>query len=452
MLRKPFSVCFFLLGLFFSGAWQTTVCGQQGFNNGGYYPQAVGGISINAQGLLENAQPDAVGKLAKAWAEVMQPIPRGMKEPVELRKISLKQLDAALQECLAQKKPIPDDLFCLGGLQQIRYIFVYPEQHDIVLVGLGEGWKVDPRGNIVGVTTGRPVMLLDDLMVALRSARQAAQGGVLCSIEPTTEGRATYQKNNHLLSGMRGNLQAMKTSVENWLGMQQVKISGVPPTSHFARVLVAADYRMKQIGLDFQPAPKGIKLPSYLQMAPPSNVSAPRFWLEPKYEPILRDASGLAWELRGASVKAMTEEDFFNSSGHSVRQARAVPAAQKWAEMMTQQYPALSVAEPIFGQLRNCMELAVVSALLVKEQLPQKAQQSLPVLMSSNELKPIESYAPKHIATQVNFVKKNRNLGVASGGVAINSWGIADKTERSAKLDPVRAKAAPKNESTWWWN
>jgi hypothetical protein len=41
---------------------------------------------------------------------------------------------------------------------------------------------------------------------------------------------------------------------------------------------------------------------------------------------------------------------------------------------------------------------------------------------------------------------------VASGGVAINSWGIADKTQRSAKLDPVRAQAAPKSESTWWWN
>ena len=47
-----------------------------------------------------------------------------------------------------------------------------------MLVGPGEGWKVDGTGNVVGVTTGLPVMLLDDLLVALRSAKAAAQGGI----------------------------------------------------------------------------------------------------------------------------------------------------------------------------------------------------------------------------------------------------------------------------------
>ena len=38
---------------------------------------------------------------------------------------------------------------------------------------------------------------------------------------------------------------------------------------------------------------------------------------------------------------------------------------------------------PIFGQLRNCMELAIVAALIVKEDLPAKAGNSLPVLMDA---------------------------------------------------------------------
>ena len=67
----------------------------------------------------------------------------------------------------------PAELILLGGLQEIRYIFVYPEQKDIVLVGPAEGWKVDERGNIVGKTTGRPVMNLDDLVIALRAAAGA---------------------------------------------------------------------------------------------------------------------------------------------------------------------------------------------------------------------------------------------------------------------------------------
>ena len=48
------------------------------------------------------------------------------------------------------------------------------------------------------------------------------------------------------------------------------------------------------------------------------------------------------------------------------------PVAEKWAENMTDQFAALASAEPVFGELRNCMELAIVGALLVKERLPEK--------------------------------------------------------------------------------
>jgi hypothetical protein len=45
--------------------------------------------------------------------------------------------------------------------------------------------------------------------------------------------------------------------------------TGVPTDSRFAQVLVAADYRMKRIGMNFEKAPvRG--LPSYLEMRPAS--------------------------------------------------------------------------------------------------------------------------------------------------------------------------------------
>ena len=34
--------------------------------------------------------------------------------------------------------------------------------------------------------------------------------------------------------------------------------------------------------------------------------------------------------------------------------------AQKWADNMTAHYDELAVAEPVFGDLRNCMQLALV--------------------------------------------------------------------------------------------
>ena len=67
------------------------------------------------------------------------------------------------------------------------------------------------------------------------------------------------------------------------------------------------------------------------------------------------------------------------------RQDRAM--AQKWADMMTDKYPELAVADPIFGQLQNCMELAVAGAIVVKDDLPQKAGYDLPVLLGSSAVK-----------------------------------------------------------------
>ena len=110
-----------------------------------------------------------------------------------------------------------------------------------------------------------------------------------------------------------GDRKAIEQGIEEALGRQQVSVSGVPATSHFAAVLVAADYRMKRLAMAFDRSPvKGLS--SYLDMYSGSGAGMsnmmPRWWLEPKYDGLLRDADGLAWEFQGAGVKCMTEEDF----------------------------------------------------------------------------------------------------------------------------------------------
>ncbi len=60
------------------------------------------------------------------------------------------------------------------------------------------------------------------------------------------------------------NKQAIAAGLEKALGRQQVTFTGVPATSHFASVLVAADYRMKRLAMNFEPSPvRG--MPSFLQ-------------------------------------------------------------------------------------------------------------------------------------------------------------------------------------------
>jgi hypothetical protein len=214
--------------------------------------------------------------------------------------------------------------------------------------------------------------------------------------------------------------------------------------------------------MNFDPSPVS-GLPSYLQMMKGGQKGSamPRWWLATNYEPLLTDADGLAWELRGPGVKAMTEEDFLLANGERVHSGKASPTAQKWANNMTAKYDELSKRDPIFGQLRNCMDLAIVSALLFKENLTGKANLDLAPLMGENSLPVAEFPVPKQVDTQASFIKKGDNWIIsASGGVLIHSWGDADRKEHSAKLSPVREKAARAasdntssgQPSNWWWN
>ena len=100
-------------------------------------------------------------------------------------------------------------------------------------------------------------------------------------------------------------------------------------------------------------------------------TAMPRFWLAPKYEPLLKDEEGLAWQLRGSGVQALTEDGYVTASGEIVdRVGKEEPLAKKWVETMSARYEELSAAAPVFAELRGCMDLAVVAALLTKEDLP----------------------------------------------------------------------------------
>jgi hypothetical protein len=120
---------------------------------------------------------------------------------------------------------------------------------------------------------------------------------------------------------------------------------------------------------------------------------------------------------------------------------------------MTQQFSALAVAEPVFGELQNCMELAVVSALIVKERLPEKAGNSLSALFTPGDVKTEEYAVPKQVPSQASVLQMKKGWVISvSGGVSINSWNIADKAQENNAVAEIRAKAAPKDNAAWWWN
>lgn len=430
--------------------------GRGGNNNNGnvnYRQGAVGGVLVGTDGVLQNATVDQTGRLQQLMKQAVEPASVDMEKLTPMRKVSLRKLEAAIQDLVREGKPIPTDIFYLAGLQQIEYVFVYPDQKDIVLAGPAEGWKVGKGGVVVGKTTGRPVMTLDDLVVALRSAEGAQREAISCSIDPRPEGIAQlrqYDRSNPRTFGRPS--QERLYQMEQALGPQTISITGVPATSHFARVLVAADYQMKRIAMNFEPSPvRG--LPNYMGMIKNTGKMQPRWWLEPRYESVLRSPNGLAWELKGASVKAMTEDGFFNQDGTRQLTGKVDPMAQRWADIMTKKFDDLAVADPIFGELRNCMELAIAAGLIVREDLPRKAGYSMPTLLKPTAVEVAAFPAPKQIASQASVIKKGNNWIIfTSGGVMVNVPSILKAPKTSESLSSVRTKAESTETASWWWN
>jgi hypothetical protein len=430
--------------------------GLAGFRN-----SAVGGISISADGVVGPPSDDARNI-------VLSDLRREFKEPSDelnrstaMRMISLRALNAACDDALkAGTGDIPDELRYLAGIQRIQYVFVYPDEHDIVLAGPGEGWKVDDNANVVGVTTGRPVLRLDDLLVALRSVEQSRQGGITCSIDPTKEGllalRNLLDKQRDVARAGGMNTRALEMDIKREFGNQLVSITGVPATSHFARVLVASDYRMKRLAMELERSPVA-GLPSYVQMISKASTRAvnnanPRWWLACNYEPLAASDDRLAWELRGPAVKALTEDEVVSDGGRVEGTGKASPMAQKWADLLTEKYDDVSGKISVFAELRNLMDLCVIGALLEKEGLWDKAGLSAPVLCDPQSPWKLEVWnAPKAVPPEVSFVKVSKAwIVTASGGVQLTPWQVASQVETSTQVAAARSKATPNSKSLWW--
>lgn len=412
--------------------------------------QAIGGVSINADGVVDVPSVEDEAALGQLRENALAAVPKNLEAWTDLRAISLKQIEAEIARCLAEGKELPEAVKYLGGLQRVEYVLVYPEQNDVVLAGPAEGWRVDALGNVVGATTGRPVALLEDLIVALRTRAVPQLEAISCSIDPTPAGMQRFQT---VFSSLRemGNPEATLPALEEALGPQKITVSGVPVTSHFARTLVAADFRMKRLAMGFEESPVA-GMPSFMDMLATSrgNQSAtPRWWLAPKYEPLARDAAGLVWQLRGQGVQCLTEESHFSAAGQRQNSTKASPLATKWADTLTQKFSELADHDSSFGQLRNVMDLAVVAALLDKEGLLAKANLEMPKL--TNEAPLSEYYAPRESSSKANFVRRRRDFVIStSGGVQIVPWQLTDQVEEIASLGEVR-EGLPVPGGEWVW-
>lgn len=446
--------CFWLL----AGAASAIFAPEAAALGGGFGIRQVGGVMVDAQGMLRSATVDQ----RQADLELLRQHiakPQGdIAQPAEMRMISLVKLQQALEADAAAGKPLSDEMRFLAGLQRIEYVFVYPDRGDIVLAGPAEPWVVRQDASVVGQQSGRPVIQLDDLVVAFRSVETARREGISCSIEPTDEGRQRLQQMmRNITLGPGQNPSALEPAMREAFGPQLIKLTGVPSSSRYARTMVAADYQMKRLGMGLENSPvRG--LPSYLALTRNQRHSVqsnPRWWMACNYDALTHTEDKLAWRLTGQGVKTLAETDLFADDGRARGNEQADQMATRWADMMTQQYDALSEAQAVFGELRNCFDLSVVATLVVQEQLARRAGCDLSLLLGDLGDAVTDDFGvPRHVEPECSFIRSNSGwVFTASGGVHVGAFEVVESQQQ---LDPslatARDAAGSIDSDAWWWN
>jgi hypothetical protein len=407
------------------------------------------GIEVNADGRVLPLSREKSEALGKMMADVLESPPEALDKKVPRRTISLKKLDAEVQEIVEQYAVLPDAIRYLGGLTSIDYIVAVPENNDLLLIGPAEGWRTDIAGNVVGNQTGQPLLVFEDFLIALRQWNQPVPPRTLvCTIEPALESTTKITRLNQQFSNITAsNADAYAVAIEEAYGENPITMIGVPASSRFARVLVAADFQMKRIALGLEPS-QVRNIPSYVSLLSTSrpNIS-PRFWLLPEYATITHDSTKLTWRLGDIRIRAMSHEDYLSPQ----RSGSTDRAAMVWCRNMAENYDALAKRQPVFGELRNNMRLALAAALIRQENLLSKANCTLTILLDETKLKLVDYPEPKSVAFQSIRAQSGFSTIVACGGVEINPQDtVRNNVRLESRIDSERERLIQTLGDEWW--
>jgi hypothetical protein len=445
-----------------------TGTGTGGTQQGGQTSSNAGGVEVDAQGVLRTKQVvDPSGKLSDQRKAAARAILSGdVMKSSELRYVCLNRLEKEVEALRKEGKPLTEEMLNLAGLTRITHVFYLPESKDIVLAGPAEGFYADPAGRVVGMESGQAVLQLQDLIVALRAFQPGSPGTSLisCSIDPTQEGLARLQATHAqaqaaVNAGRIQNEMEILRAFRSALGMHNVTVKGVSPKTHFAQVMVEADYRMKLIGIGLErPA---VPLITFIAKADPSGVSKnalQRWYFQPNYDCVQVSADGTAMQLVGTGVKLVGENERIDKQGQRSNEGKPSKASRAFCESFTKNYDALAKVSPVFAELRNLMDMTIAAAFIHEKDLFAKSGWNMSYFADESRSN-VESYnAIRQVEAAINAVWKDGVLMTPiGGGVAIQPHFALDaehaKVDEKGEINKVRDQmklGVAANQ--WWWD
>ena len=420
-----------------------------------------GGILIDSNGVVVRHAVQDFGNLTNVQlnaARAGYSLSADVSAKSPMRCVSLNRLEKAMES----GETITEEMKYLAGIQRITHVFYFPDSKDIVIAGPAEGWFPGYEGAMIGRESLLPVCELQHLVTALRAYAPGKEGPmVICSIDPTEEGSARLQQFQTQFRG--ANPQQFALGVRQSLGQQMVTVEGIPDTAHAAQMMVAADYRMKRIGLGLDPL-RVQGLQTFIANTEPNTANALfRWYFVPDYESVILTADRTGMQLVGDGVKLVAENELVSELGERAVVAGALDrGSAAFTQSFTQHYPQIARQALVFAQLRNWIDMLICAAHIQREDFYGQSGWSME-FFGSEEKYPLETFvAAKEVEPVVNtrtFAVRGGRITVApvGGGIEIDAeLALSDehtKADEDGKI-AEQQKQITLNlpDGVWWWD
>ena len=443
--------------------------GMGGMGGGGGLGSAAGaaGVVIDAQGVLRTRFVPDAGLSRQRRAAAFAALPGDIRQRSAFRKVSLSRLEAEVAKAAAEGRDVADDIQRLAGLTRVQYVFVYPgegsEPGEVVIAGPAEGWITDATGRVVGIESGSPTLLLEDLAAAIRAfpPGQPTDATIGCSIDPRREGLAALQA--FIKSVGRVNPKAspeeLVAGMSQALGPQDVRVDGVSPSTHFAQVMVEADYRMKLIGIGLERVPaKNMK--SWVDLNANGGVATnalQRWYFTPDYECVRATDDDLGIELVGRGVKLVGADEVVLPNGQRMSADRADRASKTFTETFTRKYAEIAARNPVYAQLKNLVDLSIVAAWMQEHDAYGKSAWGAETLRDEGAFTIERLVAPIEVQPAINAIQRgNRLVTPIGGGVTLNPRRALDPSnligDQEGTVAAARGEKLDLPAGRWWWD
>ncbi|MEZ6061233.1 MAG: DUF1598 domain-containing protein [Planctomycetaceae bacterium] len=426
---------------------------NQGGGNQGNQPP--GGILISPEGVVAGAtivpQPGRLQQ-KRLRALASRYLSAEINTVSAMRMVSLVRLEEECRRRLDAEQPLPTEILYLAGLTRVEYVFLDPESSDLVIAGPAEGFGTTDNGRVVGTESGRPVLTLTDLLVMLRLKN--AHNTIGCSFDPDPDrlarAQAWLQSNSDPVTVEVAKARFLE--VANILGMWNVSIFGVPPSSQTAASFVEADYQLKRLtlGLD-SPRVRGFR--SYLAMATIYGNMMRRWWFTARYESLEASPDETAFHMTGPRLQLMSQDELVDAAGNRKDAPDSTASNEKFTRQFNEKMEELCERVPSMAVLQNQFDLAVAAALIRTYRLAERIDWTADLFLDDQRLTLHQYSVAEQVPSQVNvrFTAGQLMIGLVGGGITMVPASVVNR-DRLTIRDDLKMPAMNAEPNSWWWD